>query len=68
MSIRKQNILDKNNQLGKKNRKPHTYKIWDKVLVHNKKSNKYEELYIGPYPITQVWTNGNSTIRQVAVQ
>ena len=30
--------------------------------MRNEKSNKYEELYIGPYPITQVWKNGNVTL------
>ena len=33
-----------------------------------KKANKYEDLYKGPYPITQVWTNGTVTIRQDALQ
>ena len=53
----KQKIIDKKNQLENKNRKPHTYRIQDKLLVHdknNKKSNKYEGAYVGPYPITQV--------------
>ena len=66
--LRKQNIIDKNNQLQNKNRKPHTYIIQDKVLVCNKKENKYEEPCVGPYPITQVWNNGNVTIRRGAVQ
>ena len=39
-----------------------------KLLVRNKKANKYDETYLGPYPITQVWTNRNFTIRQGAVQ
>ena len=46
------NLIDKNNQLENKNRKPHTYRIQDKLLVHNQKANKYEEPYVGPYPIT----------------
>ena len=36
--------------------------------MHNKKSNTYEETYVGPYPITQVWTNVNVTIRRGAIQ
>ena len=53
--IRKQNkkLIDKNNQL--ENHKPHTYRTYrirDKVLVRNKISNKYEDPYLGPYPIT----------------
>ena len=34
----------------------------------NKEANKYEEPYLVPYPITQVWTNGNFTIFRGAVQ
>ena len=60
--------MDNDNQLENKNRKPHTYIIRDKVLVHKKKSNKYEKPYVDPYPITQVWTNGNVTIRHGIVQ
>ena len=33
----KQKIIYNNNQLENKNRKPHIYRIWDKVLVRNKK-------------------------------
>ena len=68
ISLREQKIIDNSNQLENKNRKPHTYIIWDKVLVRNKKSNKYEDLYVGPYPITQVWTNGDIKIRRGTVQ
>ena len=66
--LHKKKIIDKNNQLENKNRKSHTYIIQDKVLVRNKKENKYEEPCVGPYPITQVWTNGNFTIRRDSVQ
>ena len=48
----KQKLIDKNNQLENKNPKPHTYRIGDKLLARNKKLNKYENTYIGPYPIT----------------
>ena len=61
-------MIDKNNQLENKNRKLHTYIILDKVLVRNKKANKYEDPYVGPYPITQVYANVNITIRRGAVQ
>ena len=40
----------------------------DKVLMRNRNANKYDEPYPGPYLITQLWTNGNVTIRQGAVQ
>ena len=36
--LRKQNIIDKNNQIENKNCKPHIDRIWDKVVVRNKKS------------------------------
>ena len=62
----KKKIIDKNNQIENKNRKPHIYRIQDKVLVRNKKSNNYKELYVGPYPIDQVWNNGNVTIHRGA--
>ena len=55
-------------ELTKKNRKFHTYRIQDKVLVHNKKANKYEEPYVGPYPITQERKNGNVTIHWGSIQ
>ena len=55
--LHKQKIINKNNQLKNKNRKPQTYRIRDKVLVRNKKANLYGDLYVGPYPITQVWIN-----------
>ena len=35
--LRKKKIIDKNNQLENKNRKPHTYIMRYKVLVRNKK-------------------------------
>ena len=54
IGLRKQKIIDKNNQLENKNRKPHTYIIRKKVFLHNKKENKYEDPFIGPYPTTQV--------------
>ena len=60
--LRKKIYIYRNNQLENKNRKPHLYRIHDTVLVRKKKANKYKEPYLGPYPITQVWTNGNITI------
>ena len=36
--------------------------------MRNKKSNKYEEPYMEPYPITQVWSNGNVAIIRGVVQ
>ena len=45
---------DKNNKNKNKNRKPYKYKVHEKLLVCNKKLNKYEETYKCPYPITKV--------------
>ena len=36
--------------------------------MRNKKENEYEEPYVGPYPINQVCTDGNFTIRRGSVQ
>ena len=55
-------MISNNNQLENKNRKPQIYRIRDKVLVRYKEENNYEDPYVGPYPITQVWTNGNVKI------
>ena len=60
--------MEKSNQLENKNRKPHTYRIRYKILVRNKRVNKYEEPYVGPYPITQVSKNVNVTICLGALQ
>ena len=37
ISLRKQKLIDKQNQIENKNRKPHTYIIWNKVSVRKKK-------------------------------
>ena len=66
--LRKQKIIDNKNQIENKNRKLHIYRIRDNVLVRNKNENNHEEPYIGPYPITRVWTNGNVTMRWGAVK
>ena len=65
---RKQELIDKNNKNENKKRTPHNYRVREKVLMRNKRANKYETPYLGPYPITKVWTNGNVTIRRGPVQ
>ena len=65
---RKQELIDKNNKNENAKRIPYTYRVRQQVLVRNKRANKYETPYIGPYPITKVWTNGNVTIRKGPVQ
>ena len=62
IKLRKQQIIDKNNQLKNKRPKMHTYIIREKLSVRNKEGNRHEKMYIGPYAIIQVWTNGNVTI------
>ena len=66
--IRMKIIIHKNNQIENRYGKLHIYRIQNKVLARNKKENKYEYTYIGPYPITQVWTSGKVTICQGSVQ
>ena len=64
---RKQQLIEQNNQLENKNCQLHTYRVREKVVVRDKTVNKYEESYKGPYPITNVCTNGNVTIHQSTV-
>ena len=65
--LRRKKTKDKTNQLGNKNRKPHTYIIQRTVSMRHKK-NTSEDLYVRPYTITYVYTNGNTTIIRGAVQ
>ena len=55
-------MISNNNQLDNKNCRLQIYRIQYKVLVRYKKSNKYEEPYVGPYPIARGWTDGNVKI------
>ena len=65
--LNKQKIIDKNNLLENK-------KVNCTCIKYNikyecvKKLNKCEEPYVGPYPITQLWTNRNVIILRGAVQ
>ena len=61
MRLQKKKIIDMNNQLKNQQSKQLTYTILDKVLVLNKKENKYEEPYIGPNLITQCELTETST-------
>ena len=63
----KQQLTEKT-QSENKNRKPHIYRVCEKVLVCNKKSNKYEYPYKVSYPITNVRKNGTVTICRGAVK
>ena len=65
---RKQQLIDKNNQNeNKKFQTSYLYNTWESTSAQ-KKPNKYEEPYKGPYPITNVWTNGTVSIRRSALQ
>ena len=54
---RKQQQIYDNNKNENKNRKVHSYKVREKLLVHDKKENKYEDLYKFPSPRTKLWKN-----------
>ena len=59
---RKQKLINQNNKQENASRKPHTYKVGDKVLIKNDWSAKYRKVaFLGPYPITNV--NDNGTVR-----
>ena len=52
---RKQQHIYDNNKNENKNRKVHSYKVREKLLVHDKKEKKNEDLYKVPSPRTKVW-------------
>ena len=58
---RKQNKINENNKRENSKRKPHTYRVGDKVLLRKGTENKYESPYSGPHEILQV--NDNGTVR-----
>ena len=60
--------IRKNSQNKNKNRKRNSYRIHEKVLVRDKKANKYEDTYKAPYHIADVWKNVTAIIGKVAVQ
>ena len=44
----------------------YTYKIHDKVLLECHDAQKYESPYLGPFEVTDVFTNGTVTIKKGA--
>ena len=58
---KKQNKINENNKRENSKRKPHTYRVGDKVLLRKGTENKYESPYSGPHEILQV--NDNGTVR-----
>ena len=67
IKTRKQELIRKNNIVENSKRIPYQYKVGDQVMLENHRSNKYEQPYMGPYPITQVNTNGTVRLRMGAV-
>ena len=53
--------MNENNKRENSKRKPHTYRVSDKVLLRKGTENKYESPYSGPHEILQV--NDNGTVR-----
>ena len=54
--VHKQELIDKITKTKIRIRKPHDYRVREKVIVCDEKSNKYKETYNGTYPITRVLT------------
>ena len=54
----KQSVIDYNNAKENKSRTAHHYSVGHQILIKARKHSKHDEEYEGPYPITQVNTNG----------
>ena len=58
----KQRLLNRGNERENKNRKDHTYRVGDKILLKNEWKTKFSQYaYKGPYTITAV--RDNRTVR-----
>ena len=69
IKARKAKRILQNNEQENKSRKPHEYRVGDKVLVRNEQSRKYGvNPYSGPYEITKLNDNGSIRVRKGAVQ
>ena len=64
---RKQNLIDKNNERENAKRVRYDYKVGDNILIYTPDPNKMEQPREGPYPVTQVHTNGTVTIQKGVV-
>ena len=64
---RKQQLINKNNEMENKNRKPHQYQKGDKVMLRVGTENKLEVPWTGPYTITKVNTNGTVRLQIGAI-
>ena len=65
--LRKQEIINLNNQRENSKRVPHKYHAGDKVMLRTGTENKYEQPYSGPYDILQVNKNGTVRLRMGSV-
>jgi hypothetical protein len=62
---RKQKLIHTNNARENKNRIEHTYKVGDRVLLHEYKNRKYDgDRYSGPHVIEKVYDNGTVKLQQ----
>ena len=67
IKARKQQLIRKNNIIENAKCIPHQYKVGDKVMLENHRANKYEQLYKGPYLVTQINTKGTVHLKIGAV-
>ena len=65
---RKQQLTDKNINNENKTRKRYSYKTHKKVIVLNKKNNKYQEPYKGPHQKTKLWKIRTVSVRRGAMK
>ena len=62
----KQKMINENNTRENAKCLKYTYKIHDKVLLERHDAQKYESPYLGPFEVTDVFTNGTITIKKGA--
>ena len=62
---RKQRLINRCNERENKNRKDHTYRVGDKILLKNEWKTKFnQDAYKGPCTITAVRDNGTVRVRK----
>ena len=59
--------INKYNIIGNSKRVDHDYKVWDKFILDNNNSYKYENPFKGPFVIKQVWTNDTMSLQYGAI-
>ena len=64
LAVKKQAIINKNNQKENAKRVEHEYQVGDKVLIKNKlRKHKFDPEWLGPVEIIRLYTAENGTIR-----